>query len=155
HRLKGVLDVINATFTTPGVGIGIEIFGAATSVVTENCDDYTARTNCIPGFAPPSVAISAVGAVAQGGGTTDFNNALETAVGVLAADMERSDSQTLANSRYVVIMLSDGLPDTDSTFDPTRLCGDGLGNPGEAPGWAQTGKTDASNLAILQQLDLV
>jgi hypothetical protein len=157
-RLKAILDVANATFTTPGVGIAIEIFGTSTSIITEKCDDYTARTNCVPGFAPPPQAIQAAGAVAQNGGTTDFVLALETAVGVLASDMEGTDATTLANSRYAVIMLSDGLPDTDSQFDATALCGDPLdpnNQNGQSAQWAQTGKAQPGDLDVLQKLDLI
>ncbi len=147
-RVAAVLDVIDAVKDIPGVEIAIEVFGASTSVVTDHCDDYTTRTNCTLGFAPPEEALTAAGAVAQAGGTTDFLNALETAVGTLATDMAISDPLDLQNARYVIMFLSDGIPDTDSRFDITQTCED-------ASLWEQTGRAPPNAVDVVDQSDLL
>jgi hypothetical protein len=155
-RLDAVLQVIDATLNTPGVEIAIEIFGASTAVVTTHCDDYVTRANCVTGFAPPDQALAAAGQVAQQGGTTDFTLAMQTVVGTLASDMALSDPKALQQSRYVVIFLSDGIPDTDSTFNVNELCGNPPVDPNsEAAEWANTGKPPADPVQVLGDMDLL
>ena len=154
-RLDGVLQVIDAMLDTPGVEIAIEIFGASSSVVTENCEVYadpttsppTAAKNCIAGFSPPKEALKTAGAVAQNGGTTDFVLAMQTAIGTLATDMQKGDPLVLQNSRYVVLFLSDGIPDTDSSFDITQTCAD-------AVQWENLGKPPANAVDVVATTDL-
>lgn len=147
-RLDAVLDVIDATLGVPGVEIGILIFGASSVVLTEHCDDYVARTNCIPGFAPPEDALLAAPQVAQAGGTTDFILALETAVGLLATDMGLQSEDDLQNSRYVLLFVSDGIPDTDSRFNVEDTCED-------AAEWEITGVPPANAVDVVEEVDLL
>lgn len=147
-RLDAVLDVIDSTLGIPGVEIGIIIFGASTVVLTEHCDDYVTRANCFAGFAPPDQALIAAPQVAQAGGTTDFILALETAVGVLATDMGLQNEDDLQNSRYVLLFLSDGIPDTDSRFDVEQTCED-------AAAWELTGSPPANSVDVVEESDLL
>lgn len=147
-RLDAVLDVIDATLDTPGVEIGIIIFGTGAVTLTERCDDYATRTNCVPGFAPPAEALQVAGQVAQVAGTTDFILTLQSAVSMLATDMALQDEENLQNSRYVLVFLSDGLPDTDSRFNPERTCED-------AAVWEQSGEAPANAVDVVEEADVL
>lgn len=147
-RLDAILDVIDATLGTPGVEIGIIIFGTGSVILTEHCDDYTTRANCFSGFAPPEEALAVAGQVAQAGGTTDFILTLETAIGMLATDMALQSPDDLQNSRYVLMFLSDGLPDNDSRFDPEQTCAD-------AAAWEQQGRAPANAVDVVEEADLL
>lgn len=153
-RLDAVLDVIDATLNVPGVEIGIITFGRGANIVTDHCDDYVTRTNCVSGFAPPDEALKVAGAVAAAGGTTDFILTLQTAIGMLATDMALQDENALQNSRYVLMFLSDGLPDSDSRFDPVQLCGDD-GNSGDAAAWEQAGRAPPNSVDVVEDADLL
>ncbi len=131
-----LIVVIDATRDTPGVEWGIIVFGAGSNILTERCDDYDTRDNCTAGFSTdPDQAILAATGASQGAGTTDYLISLQTAVSMVAADMAGADENELENARYVVIFLSDGIPDSDSTFGPQELCP-------EAEAWANNGIID-------------
>jgi len=150
-RTRAVGDVIAAVKDTPGVEVAIETFGAQTGVITSKCDTYNPRSNCALGFAPASAdteMAAGLGATANTGGTTDFLNALETAVGTLATDMATSDPLALQNARYVIMFVSDGIPDSDSRFDITRTCDD-------AAAWEQQGRAPPNAVDVVAQADLL
>lgn len=109
-----------------GVEFGVIAFGLGANIYTERCDDYQERTGCVAGFTSDvDDALAAAVNAGVGAGTTDFLIALDTAVSMLATDMSRGDEEELLNSRYVVLFLSDGIPDSDSRFDPGAVCSDG------------------------------
>jgi hypothetical protein len=147
-RLGAVLDVIDVTLGVPGVEIGIILFGTGSLILTEHCDDYVTRTNCFSGFAPPDEALKVVGQIAQTGGTTDFILTLQTAIGMLATDMALQEPDDLQNARYVLMFLSDGLPDADSRFDPQQTCRD-------AVTWEQQGRAPPNAVDVVEQADLL
>lgn len=108
-----------------GVEFGVIAFGLGANIYTERCDDYENRTGCVAGFTTNvEDALAAAVNAGVGAGTTDFLIALDTAVSMLAADMSRSNDEDLQNSRYVVLFLSDGIPDSDSRFNPGAVCSD-------------------------------
>lgn len=108
-----------------GVELGVVAFGLGANIYTERCDDYVARTGCVAGFTTDvDDGLAAAANAGVGAGTTDFLIALDTAVSMLASDMSSGDDEELQNSRYVVIFLSDGIPDSDSRFDPGAVCTD-------------------------------
>ena len=126
--------MINQVFDIPGVEIGIMPFAGGALSPTQKCDDYVNRVNCRDGFVPPDIAIASVESVGEGAGTTDFLSTLNSVVAFLASDMSSSNGDALQNARYSVIFLSDGLPDSDGTFDPVGTCRD-------AADWERAGKT--------------
>jgi hypothetical protein len=121
-RVDALIEVIDAVSSQPGVEIGLITFGLGANPLTEHCDDYDARANCRPGFAPPVRALSVVAGAGQAAGTTDFVLTLQSVVAFLADDMSNSDGRALQNARYAVLFLSDGLPDADGSFDPRGTC---------------------------------
>ncbi len=147
-RVDALVDVIDNVIDIPGVEVGIIIFGLGASPLTEKCDDYATRTNCRPGFAPPAEALKVVAGTGQAAGTTDFVSTLESTVAFLADDMGNSGGSDLQNSRYSVIFLSDGLPDSDGTFDPVGTCDD-------AAEWERQGQTIANAGVVTQVGDLL
>ena len=147
-RVDALVDVIDNVSDIPGVEIGIIIFGLGVNPLTEKCDDYVARTNCRPGFAPPDEALKVVSGAGQGAGTTDFVLTLESTVAFLADDMSNSGGEDLQNARYSVIFLSDGLPDSDGTFDPVGTCDD-------AAEWERQGRALADAGVVSQVGELL
>ncbi|MDP2342390.1 MAG: hypothetical protein Q8O67_15650 [Deltaproteobacteria bacterium] len=147
-RVQALLAVIEAVKDIPGVEIAIVIFGLGVSPLTEKCDDYVARTNCVPGFAPPDEALLVAGGASQAAGTTDFILTLQSAIGLLADDMSNSNPLDLQNARYSIIMLSDGLADSDGTFDPVGTCND-------AAEWARAGEAIPNAGVVTQTGELL
>jgi hypothetical protein len=119
-----------------GVEFGVVAFGLGANIFTEKCDDYVNRVGCGPGFSRDVTgSLGAAVAAGNGAGTTDYLIALDTAISMLAADMSNSDEEQLENSRYIIMFLSDGIPDADSQFSPGAVCIDGREwlNTGEPP----------------------
>ena len=133
-RVDALVDVINTVFDVPGIEIGIMPFAGGPQPGTEHCDDYVNRIGCRPGFAPPAEAIKSALEVGEGAGTTDFISTLNGVVSFLADDMSNTNGEDLQNARYAIIFLSDGLPDSDGTFDPVGTCDD-------AAVWERAGET--------------
>lgn len=111
NRVLALLEVIDSVKDTPGVEIGIIGFGLGANDLT-------------PGFVLPEEALLAAAGAGQAAGTTDFVVALQSAISFLADDMGGSDVNELQNARYAIIFLSDGLPDSDGSFDPIGTCND-------------------------------
>jgi hypothetical protein len=147
-RVDALVEVIDAVGTIPGVEVGILGFGLGVNPLTERCDDYTARTNCRPGFAPPDQALQGVAGAGQAAGTTDFVLTLESVIAFLADDMANSDGLALQNARYAVVFLSDGIPDADGSFDPQGTCDD-------AAAWAQSGQAPPNSGVVEEVAQLL
>lgn len=119
-RVAALIEVIQSVQDIPGVEIGLIGFGLGAQSFTE-------------GFVPPEEALAVAASAGQAAGTTDFIVALSTVISFLADDMGQSDPLELQNARYQIIFLSDGLPDSDGTFDPIGTCED-------AATWEREGK---------------
>ncbi|NJK31867.1 MAG: VWA domain-containing protein [Deltaproteobacteria bacterium] len=112
QRLLAVQEVVDAFIDDPGVSFAIIQFSGQTTVLTsttiinsvgvpERVDGFTRdRQNIENAIVRLGVAES----------TTDYEGALSQVLRVLSDDMLRSDEQDLSRSKYVVIFLSDGLP---------------------------------------------
>jgi hypothetical protein len=111
-RTTALLDVIDSVFDVPGIEIGVAAFGGGIQERTE------------PLFVSPAQAIAFVTTADAASGTTDFISTLDGIVSLLATDMSDDDPETLKNARYVIVFLSDGLPDSDGTFNPVDTCRD-------------------------------
>lgn len=148
-RVDAVIEVIDSLRDTDGTEFGIISFGLGANILTERCESYDPRQNCVPGFTtdPDDALVSAVG-TGQAAGTTDYLIALETAVSMVAADMASSEEEDLQNARYVIMFLSDGIPDADSSFGARQVCDD-------ARDWANTGAVPNGQLveSIAELLD--
>jgi hypothetical protein len=104
QRLIAVQDVVNAFIGDPGVEFGIISFSGVSNVLTANAmgqDGFTRDLDDI------NTAIVSLG---MAGSTTDYEGALSDAFRILSADMQGSDEENLARSKYVIIFVSDGLP---------------------------------------------
>ena len=140
-RVDAMISVIDRLTGVPGVEFGLIVFGLGANILTERCDDYVNRVNCTPGFTTDTdSALTAALGAGQAAGTTDYVIALQTAVSMIASDMATSDELDLQNSRYVLIFLSDGIPDADSTFGADQVCP-------EIENWANNGVVDEYGLS--------
>ncbi len=105
RRLTAVQEVVDAFLPDPGVEFSIIQFSGASNVLTQNAmgqDGFTRDR------AELESAIVRLGVAEQ---PTDYEGALDQVFRVLAADMmDSQDPERLARSKYVVIFLSDGLP---------------------------------------------
>ena len=117
QRLKAMEDAfVESVEGRRGVEVGVISFGAATRVLTQRCDDYTAPgTNCHEGFTDDEGTILGAMAAASGsvsGGNTNYTATLSVVYRVLFDDMEElraADERAAANAKYVVIFFTDGL----------------------------------------------
>src|SRR5688572_17498244 len=105
ERLIAVQEVVDAFITDPGVEFAIVQFNGAVNVLTQDDDDGQ------PGFTRDymdlTTAIVRLGLAEQ---PTDYEGALSAAQLILARDMMKTGEEDLARSKYVIIFLSDGLP---------------------------------------------
>ncbi|MCK6550743.1 VWA domain-containing protein [Myxococcota bacterium] len=114
ERLLAVQDVVDAYIGDPGVELGIISFSGATNVLTTNArgeDGFTRDRQDI------DTAIVSLGIA---GSTTDYEGAISNVFRVLSADMQNADETELARSKYVVIFVSDGLPNPVAPPTNTR-----------------------------------
>ncbi len=142
-RVTAIQDVVLQTRDQPGVEWGIIAFGLGANILTERCTDYANPTpdTCSSGFAtdPDHVLQASVG-TGIAAGTTDYISALDTAISMIAEDMAGTNEEDIQNARYVLIFLSDGIPDADSTFGPEQFCATEVDN------WANNGFADEDGL---------
>ncbi|HWV37226.1 MAG TPA: VWA domain-containing protein [Vulgatibacter sp.] len=109
-RLRAVLDVIDDYAGIPGVEVGIVVFNGTVADTTQ-------------GFRPivePEDVASVVAAAANlnfAGGKTDYAAALDLAYQAIVTDTKQADDKMRARSKYVMIFLSDGMPDPYITPD--------------------------------------
>jgi hypothetical protein len=128
-RVTAVRDVINAHVDEPGVEFMLMTFATSPNVLTQ-CDDDGDMVNdrdcftndrCeLVGCAPTDPACNcngvtpAIADLLSTGGTTNYVSMLARIRQKLLEDMARSETQELLRAKYVVIIVSDGLPDTDN-----------------------------------------
>ena len=115
-RERAVRETVDQLFAqgTEGVRVGILRFSAqAQSYTPEDLDgDGLADTYFIADPGRLSVAASQLSVTDR---TTNYLNALNEAYFEIRTELERADLESLPLSKYVVIFLSDGLPDVDDT----------------------------------------
>lgn len=104
RRLTAVQEVVDAFLPDPGVSFGIIQFSGQTSVLTQ---DAAGRDGFTRDRAELEAAIVRLGVAEQ---PTDYEGALANVNRVLTSDMQATDEATLDRARYVVVFLSDGLP---------------------------------------------
>jgi hypothetical protein len=105
ERLIAVQEVVDAFITDPGVEFAIVQFNGAVNVLTQDDDD--GQDGFTRDYMDLQNAIVRLGIAEQ---PTDYEGALNAAQLVLARDMMKTDDDDLARSKYVIIFLSDGLP---------------------------------------------
>ena len=104
RRLSAVREVVDAFITDPGVSFAIIQFSGASNVLTQNDMGED-------GFTRDRMEIdSAIVRLGQAEQTTDYEGALANVLRVLSRDMMDSDEVEITRAKYVVIFLSDGLP---------------------------------------------
>lgn len=114
QRLLAVEDVVDAFIQDPGVEVGIISFNGSTNVLTKNAAGQD-------GFTRDRVDLdTAIVQLGMAGSTTDYEGALSNVFRVLSADMQGSNEEDLARSKYVVIFVSDGLPNPVAPPTNTR-----------------------------------
>lgn len=104
RRLTAVQEVVDAFLPDPGVSFGIIQFSGQTNVLTQAPDGEDGFTR---DRAEIEAAIVRLGVAEQ---PTDYEGALANVNRVLTRDMTNADEEVLSRSRYVIVFLSDGLP---------------------------------------------
>ena len=104
RRLVAVQEVVDAFLPDPGVSFAIIQFSGQTTVLTQGPDGED-------GFTRDREEIeSAIVRLGVAGQPTDYEGALANINRVLTRDMTNTNDEVLSRSRYVVVFLSDGLP---------------------------------------------
>jgi hypothetical protein len=114
RRLTAVQEVVDAFLPDPGVSFAIIQFAGATNILTQNAqgeDGFTRDREEL------EAAIVRLGVAEQ---PTDYEGALANVNRVLTEDMTDTEEATLSRSRYVVVFLSDGLPNPVRPPNNTR-----------------------------------
>ncbi len=103
-RARAVQDVVNSLAGTPGVEIGIIQFSGAV---------LDASGGFVPLMETSQLAelTAAVASFNVGTGQTNFEAALDLAYELLLSDIQAADEALRARSKYVIIMVTDGVPD--------------------------------------------
>ncbi len=114
QRLLAVQEVVDTFIQDPGVEFSVIQFSGAANILTQDANGQDGFTRDIQQL---NSAIVQLGQAAQ---PTDYEGALRSISRVLTADMMTSEEETLARSKYVVIFLSDGLPNPVNPPDNTR-----------------------------------
>ena len=112
RRLLAVQEVVDAFIDDPGVSFGIIQFSGQTTVLTSTTviNDQGVEEP-VDGFTRDRMDLeNAIVRLGIAESTTDYEGALSQVLRVLSDDMLRTDEEDLTRSKYVVIFLSDGLP---------------------------------------------
>lgn len=104
RRLEAVREVVDAFLPDPGVSFAIIQFSGMTTVLTQGPDGEDGFTRDRMEI---ETAIVRLGVAEQ---PTDYEGALANVSRVLTRDMTNAQEEVLSRSRYVVVFLSDGLP---------------------------------------------
>ncbi len=112
QRLLAVQEVVDAFIADPGVSFAVIQFSGQTTVLTST---VVLNAQGVPeprdGFTRDRQNIEdAIVRLGVAEATTDYEGALSQVLRVLTDDMVGSDDEDLSRSKYVVIFLSDGLP---------------------------------------------
>jgi len=122
QRLLAVQEVVDAFIDDPGVSFGIIQFSGQTSVLTSTTVvNEQGVEEPVDGFTRNQTDLeNAIVRLGIAESTTDYEGALAQVLRVLSEDMLRTDEETLSRSKYVVIFLSDGLPNPVNPPTNTR-----------------------------------
>ncbi|MBN2498228.1 MAG: VWA domain-containing protein [Deltaproteobacteria bacterium] len=113
-RLQAAQDVIQKYRYDPGVEFAIIRFESAANVATQADTDHDGVADYF-GFIKDQDALDrALNQLHATGGTTDYQAALGLAEVTLAMDMSNASVDERARSRYIVIFVTDGLPDAEN-----------------------------------------
>jgi hypothetical protein len=112
QRLVALTDVVDAFLPEPGVEFAVVQFAGTTNVLTKNAQGEDGFTRVRSDIDDAIVRLGVVG------GTTDYEGALSNVFRIISADAQDSDTEDLVRSKYVVIFLSDGLP--NPVFPPNN-----------------------------------
>ncbi len=115
QRLVAVQQVVDAFISDPGVEFAVVQFSGAVNVLTTDPDSG------VPGFTrDPTDLNNAIVRLGQAEQPTDYEGALNEIQLVLARDMMNTSDEDLSRSKYVIIFLSDGLPNPVTPPTNTR-----------------------------------
>ncbi len=104
-RLSAVQEVVDNFLDDPGTSFAIIQFSGQTNVLTQGPDGEDGFTRDREAL---ETAIVRLGVAEQ---PTDYEGAIANVNRVLSRDMANASEQALSRSRYIVVFLSDGLPD--------------------------------------------
>lgn len=118
RRLVAVQEVVDAFIEDPGVSFGIVQFSGQVSVLTSTIgSDGQPRD----GFTRDRMELeNSIVRLGVAEATTDYEGALSAVLRTLTADMLDTEEEDLTRSKYVVIFLSDGLPNPVNPPTNTR-----------------------------------
>lgn len=114
QRLIAVQEVVDAFISDPGVEFAIVQFSGQVNILTQDDDGQDGFTR---DYDELTTAIVRLGLAEQ---PTDYEGALNAIQLLLARDMMKTAEEDLARSKYVVIFLSDGLPNPVTPPTNTR-----------------------------------
>ncbi|MEQ9498960.1 MAG: VWA domain-containing protein [Deltaproteobacteria bacterium] len=114
QRVLAVQEVVDAYIADPGVEFAIVQFNGASNILTQNAMGMDGFTRDV---ADLQAAIVQLGIASQ---PTDYDGAVQLVSRVLADDMMITPEEDLARSKYVIIFLSDGLPNPVDPPNNTR-----------------------------------
>ncbi len=108
-RSRAIWEVVKKFQDQPGVDIAVVKFGASANVLT-SCD--MGRSCFLPDtHQNEGKFVSALVELNIAAGTTDYEGAMDATFQLVSDDLKQGDKVSLARSRYLVIFMSDGLPD--------------------------------------------
>ncbi|HEY3546992.1 MAG TPA: VWA domain-containing protein, partial [Propionicimonas sp.] len=112
-RTRAVIDVINQLSGTKGVAIGMITFHSSINDLTHGF---------VPDYTPQDVITltTAAQSLQSNAAQTNYEGALDAAFQVLVNDMRNADEKSRSRSKYVVIFLSDGMPNPVTEDPPTN-----------------------------------
>ncbi|MBI2892010.1 MAG: VWA domain-containing protein [Deltaproteobacteria bacterium] len=124
-RQKALRDVVAQLLGSnpEGIGIGIVSFAGSAQILTQ-CDtdgDQVPDADCFTN--DPVELESDIELLGFAGSVTSYSSALALAFSMLSTDMQGVDEVSLARSKYAVVFLSDGLPDTDDPEETRNILG--------------------------------
>lgn len=114
QRVLAVQEVVDAFIQDPGVEFAIVQFNGASNILTQNAMGMDGFTRDVDDL---NRAIVQLGIASQ---PTDYDGAVQLVARVLADDMMITPEEDLARAKYVVIFLSDGLPNPVDPPNNTR-----------------------------------
>lgn len=117
RRGQAVLDVMTSNPAGSGVRYGLMTFASDSSILTKNpmgMDGFTDDGNAVKTKLP---------VLNTSGGQTNYEGALSLAFQMLQTDMIALGATERSRARYIVIFLSDGMPDpvSDNFNTPNRI----------------------------------
>ena len=112
-RTRAIIDVVNQLSGMKGVEIGILSFHSAVNDVTHGF---------VPDYTPADIInlTNAAQTLQSNAAQTNYEGALDAAFQLLVTDMRNTDLKARSRSKYIVIFLSDGMPNPVTEDPPTN-----------------------------------